>query len=187
VSSVDAGTLFPHNDGYAVYAGRCTANDPDFWMDGWFQPGPPPGPGFIKLDPGTLAPANPVNVLMPVAVIHVVRADGSAFRRPLIMASQLDSGCTSNVFTQTLGPTTTTSRDWYFTLALPFGKYRICAYDGSRRARTAATPTSDSVGDLTPDAVGAAPVRGNPLSTPATAGSAGTLSVPTSGGSSTCP
>ena len=34
----DATELFPHNDGYGVYAGSCASNNPASWLPSYFEP-----------------------------------------------------------------------------------------------------------------------------------------------------
>jgi Tfp pilus assembly protein PilV len=138
-SSLDAGDLFPFADGVGVYAGSCVANDPSGYagQTNYFQPGAPRG--YTTLDPGqALAP---VDVELPTLRVNVTRQpSGSPLAVPTWIRTQvqvtaLDSGCTTQIQVQP-ADRTASAATVPIDMAMPFGRYRVCAYT---RGRTSAT------------------------------------------------
>ena len=126
VSSIDATNLFPHHDGYGVYAGSCELNNPAVWDPDYFQPG---GPGYIELDPGDNLKS--VDVLMPTLRMAVTKTT-TVSRRVRVTITQMDSPeCVEELVDTTVAPSTSGLVE--FPLSLPFGRYRLCVDDGVNR------------------------------------------------------
>jgi hypothetical protein len=130
-TSLIAGGLFPHRDGYGVYAGGCKANNPINWDADYFQPG---GPGYVQLEPGDVNKA--VNVVMAAPRVSVRRSSGSGTwtghaRLDETDDTALGSTCTARGALQTNSSGTSSTKTMDF--AVPFGTYDVCADDNSRR------------------------------------------------------
>ena len=121
-TSIDATDLFPHNDGYGVYAGSCAANNPASWLSSYFIPG---RNGYIELDPSDNLKA--VNVTMPTLTVDInKRALAPRFG---IRIRQVDGpDCLEEMVVFYSAPTASTRTS--FTFQLPFGRYRVCVDDG---------------------------------------------------------
>jgi Tfp pilus assembly protein PilV len=139
-SSVDAGNLFPFADGVGVYAGSCTANDPSGYagQTNYFQPGAPRG--YTTLDPGeALAPVDVELATLRVSVTRQQTGSPLAvptWTRTQVLVTSLDSGCTT-VAHQIQPPDRAASNATLnFDMAMPFGRYRVCA---ATRGRTSAS------------------------------------------------
>jgi type II secretory pathway pseudopilin PulG len=139
VSSIDAANLFPHHDGYGVYAGSCELNNPAVWDSDYFQPG---GFGYIELDPGDNLKS--VDVLMPKLTMPVIKTTLVA-RRVRVTVTQIDAPeCTEKLVDTTVAPNA--SALVQISLSLPFGRYRVCVDDGVNRK----TSSSFSLSTTTP-------------------------------------
>ena len=123
VSSIDATNLFPHHDGYGVYAGSCERNNPAVWDSDYFQPGVP---GYIELDPGDNLKS--VDVLMPTLTIAVAKTTVES-RHVRVTVTQIDDPeCTERLVDTTVAPSL--SGLVTIPISLPFGRYRVCVDDG---------------------------------------------------------
>ena len=127
-SSIDAASLFPHHDGYGVYAGSCLRNNPAFWRSDYFQPGVN---GYIELDPADNL--TDIDVTMPTLTVNFTKRNlaGSRYR---IQIKQVDgTGCAENMWQHTVpAATAQTDTNEVFTFQLPFGRYKVCIDDGTR-------------------------------------------------------
>ncbi|HEY1276289.1 MAG TPA: hypothetical protein VGF25_15360 [Thermoleophilaceae bacterium] len=151
-TSLAADTLFPHHDGYGVYAGGCKANNPANWDADYFLPG---GPGYVQLDPSDVN--KPVNVVMAAPRVTVRRSSGSGGWTAHARFDEADdpalgSTCTTSragFQTNNSGSTSTKNLDF----ALPFGTYDVCADDSSRRRTVSVTlsPTDPAPTPVTVD------------------------------------
>jgi type II secretory pathway pseudopilin PulG len=144
VSSIDAIDLFPHHDGYGVYAGSCELNNPAAWDSDYFQPGVP---GYVELDPGDSLTS--VDVRMPTLTMSVTKTTTES-RRVRVTVTQIDSPeCTEKLVDHLLWPNPSayaepgTSALVTLPISLPFGRYRICVDDGVNR-KTSSSFTSDT-------------------------------------------
>ena len=153
-ASQDATELFPHRDGYGVYAGTCASNNPASWLPGYF--GPTSGlKGYITLDPGDNL--KNVNVVMPTLTLTIAKRN-LALSRYHVMIKQLDTpDCTELMWDYSRLLPTDTSEAILF--PLPFGRYKVCVDDGVNRYRVStafpATPNAQVANvvnhhDLTP-------------------------------------
>jgi Tfp pilus assembly protein PilV len=123
VSSIDATDLFPHHDGYGVYAGSCERNNPAVWDSDYFQPGVP---GYIELDPGDNLKS--VDVLMPTLTMSVTKTTLDS-RRVRVTVTQIDEPeCNERLVDTTVDPSL--SGLVTIPISLPFGRYRVCVDDG---------------------------------------------------------
>ena len=83
----DATELYPHRDGYGVYAGSCASNNPASWLPSYF--GPTSGlKGYIKLDPGDNL--KNVNVVMPTLTMNITKRN-LALTKYHVMIKQIDT------------------------------------------------------------------------------------------------
>jgi type II secretory pathway pseudopilin PulG len=137
VSSIDAGDLFPHQDGYGVYAGSCELNNPAVWDSDYYQPG---GLGYIELDPAD--DLKSVDVLMPSLRMSVTKTTSVA-RRVRVTVTQIDAPeCTEKLVDTTVAPNTSALVE--ISLSLPFGRYRVCVDDGVNRKTSSSFSASTS-------------------------------------------
>jgi type II secretory pathway pseudopilin PulG len=138
VESIDATGLFPFLDGYGVYAGTCSENNPAFWKSTYFQTS---GKGFVLLQPGDILAD--VTVEMPTVTVTAERS--SAFL-PRLVIRQTDEDCTQTVYNLPRA-TGTPATKWTYPavpspapdplpgIPLPFGTYSVCLdYDADARA-----------------------------------------------------
>jgi hypothetical protein len=135
-TSVDGPELYPFLDGIGVYAGNCAANDPSLYAANYFNPSAPRG--FTLLSPGD-AQRN-VNVEMPTLRVTVTRS--SNFVSAQLKLTPLDSGCTA---TATASASFGGRRSHVFDVAVPFGRYTVCA---STRTSSASPRWARSTQDL---------------------------------------
>jgi type II secretory pathway pseudopilin PulG len=138
VSSIDAANLFPHHDGYGVYAGSCELNNPAVWDSDYFQPG---GSGYIELDPGDNLKS--VDVLMPKLKMSVVKT--TVVARPVrVTVTQIDAPeCTEKLVDTTVASNTSALVE--ISLSLPFGRYRVCVDDGvNRKTSSSFNPSTNT-------------------------------------------
>jgi type II secretory pathway pseudopilin PulG len=146
VSSIDATDLFPHHDGYGVYAGSCERNNPAVWDSDYFQPGVP---GYIELDPGDNLKS--VDVLMPALTIAVTKTTVES-RRVRVTVTQIDDPeCNERLVDTTVAPSF--SGLVTIPISLPFGRYQVCVDDGvNRKISSSFAPDAliPSDHDLTP-------------------------------------
>jgi len=139
VSSIDAANLFPHHDGYGVYAGSCEKNNPAFWDSNYFRPG---SPGYIELDPGDNLKS--VDVEM-ASLTLAVKKTTSPSRRVHVTVTQIDGPeCTQKLVDTVVAPST--SPLVTIPVSLPFGQYRLCVDDGVKSK----TSVSQAQDPLTP-------------------------------------
>jgi len=139
-----ATTLFPFTDAYAVYAGTCTANDPATWRrTSTFAP---------VLTAGGSAAATFTEPMATVNVTQTVAAGRgtttSAYPNAHITISENDSGCTGNSF-----PDQTSDSTGKALIGLPYGKYTICADDGTHYASDSSVNLTSTAGDSAPLAI----------------------------------
>jgi Tfp pilus assembly protein PilV len=144
-ATVDGAGLYPYLDGVGVYAGSCAANDPEAYKANYFVPGAPRG--YTALNPGD----NPrtVSVEMPTLRVLVTRepvgtptATVPSWFRTQLRVTSLDTGCVSPLYeVQPTDRATNLNTPVQFDLALPFGKYRICAATRGRTSGTTGTAT----------------------------------------------
>jgi hypothetical protein len=181
--------LFPFVDGVAVYAGSCPANNPASYagQSNYFSTS---GRGFTNLTSGQVGA--PVSVEMPTLRINVTRESVSGsvptWTQTQLLITSLDAGCPTTAFSQTL-TRTAANTPVPFDVALPFGKYRICASTLGRTSATNSTlvnrkyTTSATAGSSPPN-----PADQNLTNAPATANRTVTPNVTTPTASSgTCP
>jgi type II secretory pathway pseudopilin PulG len=138
VSSIDAANLFPHHDGYGVYAGSCELNNPAVWDSDYFQPA---GSGYIELDPGDNLKS--VDVLMPKLTMSVVKT--TVVARPVrVTVTQIDAPeCTEKLVDTTVASNTSALVE--ISLSLPFGRYRVCVDDGvNRKTSSSFNPSTNT-------------------------------------------
>ena len=142
--TVDGAGIYPYLDGVGVYAGQCPANDPSTYNPNYFLP--TATRGFTALSPGD----NPrtLSVEMPTLRVNVTRqAVGSpaavpSWFRTQVRVTSLDTGCVSPVYeVQPADRSTSSTATVVFDLALPFGRYRICAATRGRTSGTTGTAT----------------------------------------------
>jgi Tfp pilus assembly protein PilV len=121
VPSIDGDGLFPFLDGYGVYAGTCSRNNPAFHQPNYFQVSG--GKGLAQLDPGELL--QPVQVQMGTVRVRVLNSAGNTVSGARVTLRQGDSGagCTVDLL---MANTTTDATGWA-TFVVPFGTYRVCA------------------------------------------------------------
>ena len=114
-STQTASGLFPFSDGYAVYSGTCSANNPSLYTGQTVA--------STAINPGDVNRA--VNVTQPLVNLTVKRGTSNV-GNAVVKAFQTDSGCPnlSYAFSNTAGNGTTS-------LGLPYGNYRVCVTDGS--------------------------------------------------------
>lgn len=145
VPSIDATNLYPHHDGYGVYAGTCELNNPAYWNPDYFQPG---GPGYIELDPGDNLKS--VDVRMPTLTMRVTK---TSTRQARVTVTQMDGpSCVDKLADITVaGTPPATAVD--IPISLPFGRYRVCVDDGVNRKTSASFTANTSTpqdANLTP-------------------------------------
>jgi Tfp pilus assembly protein PilV len=161
-SSTDADSLFPFHDGYGVFAGTCEANNPAIWDSDYFETS---GYGLVQLDPGDLIEA--VQVVVPMLTVRVKQ--GGVAVNAQVSVTQRDPAYDCDATIVNTGANGIGS-DGSIDIAVPFGHYRVCAAYGGRRQRTASSGTP-----LDPNLTVAPLVK------------AVDMTVPTSGGSGSCP
>jgi len=130
--------LFPFTDAYAVYAGTCTANDPATWRrTSTFAP---------VLTAGGSAAAAFTEPMATVTVTQTVTSGRgtatSAYQNAHITITENDSGCAGNVF-----PDQTSDATGKALIGLPYGKYTICADDGTHYATDPSVNLTSTAGD----------------------------------------
>jgi type II secretory pathway pseudopilin PulG len=150
-TSLVAGNLFPHLDGYGVYAGSCEANNPAFWESDYFHPG---GPGYVQLEPGDFEKT--VDVYLAALKVRVTRS--TSFLKANLRLDQFDDRTPEvqchdpNVvkLSRNQSPTEdgTTNKAYVFTVAVPLGNYEICVDNDSRRKTI--VPTTSPPADPNP-------------------------------------
>jgi hypothetical protein len=121
---VTASPLFPFLDGYGVYAGKCTANNP--------ASAPTSNPALLQTyptSPGAIVTTPRVRV--PAINVRVVQVDGtSTLANATIVVKSNDAGCTTTYPNQLSNSTTATAP---LTPAgmpqpgFPYGTYKLCA------------------------------------------------------------
>jgi hypothetical protein len=141
VTTATATQLFPFTDAYAVYPGTCTANDPATWRR-------------TSTFASVLSAAGNATATFtePMAKINVTRTVSTGrFSPPSttnyagahITVHENDSGCGGNVFTSV--PTTDSNGNSW--IGLPYGKYTICADDGTYYGSDTSVNLTSSAGD----------------------------------------
>jgi Tfp pilus assembly protein PilV len=130
-TSITADTVFPFSSDVAVYAGLCEGNNPNPADDD-----PPPVPealGSVLLPPGGSASAA---VQLPALNLTVRTGSSSGSPGSPVVGATVrvsDLRCPDEPtlgFKRTLGPTNSSGR--LDDPGLPYGVYRVCAYNGSR-------------------------------------------------------
>jgi Tfp pilus assembly protein PilV len=121
-------TLFPFKDGYGLYAGDCSGNDPTKYASDHYQRFPD------SLVAGTPAGALTARVRVPSLWVRSVRSGNVGFQATRITAvpnltDDRMTGCTGKWVL-----TANASGDAI--AALPFGVYTVCAADGNGRRAT---------------------------------------------------
>ena len=112
--------LFPSNDGFAMWAGKCADADPE----GTTAAGAAYYPGATRADPVEVDPAQttPANVTLTPLHVHVTDQSGNPVSgRSLVLVHAADSVCASGE-THTVG---TTSASGDIDLSLPFGVWQV--------------------------------------------------------------
>jgi len=162
-TSQDAGNLFPFHDGYGVFAGTCEANNPaiqDPVVDSdYFETS---GHGFVELDPGDLL--QPVQVVVPLLRVSVAQAGGPVDAQVTVTQRDTAYECDATIVSTSAGG------DGTIDIPVPFGRYRVCAAFGGKRQRT-----------------GSSGAPGDPRLTGSQAEKTVAMTIPTSGGSGSCP
>jgi hypothetical protein len=121
-TSVDAADLYPFLDGVGVYAGDCDVNDPSLTVPTYFNPSAPRG--WTALNPGDALRA--VNVEMPTLRVPVRRTSSTtSFASAKVKLTPTDTGCTVTATGSQTFTASTAIRN--FDLAVPFGRYTVCA------------------------------------------------------------
>ncbi|HEX6457300.1 MAG TPA: hypothetical protein VF032_00160 [Thermoleophilaceae bacterium] len=122
--------LFPFTDQYAVYPGTCTANDPATWKKtSTFAP--------------VLGSGGSVNATFTEPMVNVtVTRNSSAYSAAHVTITENDAGCDGNVFTP---PALSSSGT--MSIGLPYGKYTICADDGTYEASDTSVNNITTGGD----------------------------------------
>jgi hypothetical protein len=142
LTTVPATGLFPFLDGYQIYAGQCTANNPATSPNTGTLGTWSPTPGQIL----TMGAAN--DIRLPSINVRVVSSQtGSpptAINGATVKVYTADSGC-ANTFTSQL----TNSSGAILLPGYPYGKYTVCAQSGGRRGFADVNPytTSTSVNE----------------------------------------
>jgi Tfp pilus assembly protein PilV len=141
-ATVEGQGLYPYLDGVGVYAGQCAANDPSTYNANYFVP--TATRGFTALSPGDNPRA--LSVEMATLRVNVTRqATGSpsgvpSWFRTQVRVTSLDTGCVSPVYElQPADRATSSNATVVFDLALPYGRYRICAATRGRTSGTTGT------------------------------------------------
>ena len=145
-ATVDGAGLYPYLDGVGVYAGPCPANDPSAYNANYFVPGAPRG--YHRAQPrrqpahGQRRDADAARERHPPGGGHPDRTVPSWFR------TQVRGHVARHRLRQPRlrGPARRPGhrpepRPSQFDLALPFGKYRICAATRGRTSGTTGTAT----------------------------------------------
>ncbi len=143
-ATVDGAGIYPYLDGVGVYAGQCPANDPSTYNPNYFLP--TATRGFTALSPGD----NPrtLSVEMPTLRVNVTRQavgalppcrPGSARRCGSRRSTRVASAPSTR--SQPADRSTSSTATVVFDLALPFGRYRICAATRGRTSGTTGTAT----------------------------------------------
>ena len=144
--TLDATDLFPHHDGYGVYAGSCELNNPAFWDSDYYHPG---GPGYIELDPADNLKS--VDVLMPSLRMSVTKTTSVA-RRVRVTVTQIDApGARRSWSTPRWRPIRAPS--WRSPSRCPSGVTGSASTTGSTARpapRSARAPTLPNTTNLTP-------------------------------------
>jgi hypothetical protein len=144
-TSVDATNLYPFLDGVGVYAGDCDANDPSLYSTNYFNPSAPRG--WTALSPGDALRA--VSVEMPTLRVTVRRTNTStAFTSAKVELTALDSGCSATATGSQTFSSSTSARN--FDLAVPFGRYTVCASTRNSTSSSSARQISTTVDLRTP-------------------------------------
>ncbi len=114
------GNLFPANDGYAMWAGKCADADPEGTTTGGaaFYPGATRDPP-VEVDPAQTTNAS---VTLTPLQVHVTDQNGVAVSsRSVVLVHAADSVCSSGE-THTVG---TTDASGNLSLSLPFGTWQV--------------------------------------------------------------
>jgi type II secretory pathway pseudopilin PulG len=165
-STVQAPGLFPFLDGYGIYAGQCTTNNP-----GGALPNEAPGPaGIITTSP---------KIRVPSINIRVVNAGASAAVTGATVFVTTADGCATTYPSQVTANTTTTTGGGVGALpapGYPYGSYRICAQSsgtgphghadirasGSYDSRQTSTVVAETGTNLVNDTVASTNAAGTP-------------------------
>lgn len=164
-SSIPLTKLYPFTNGYTVFSGSCLSADPSQYVPDYFSN----YPGAVTLAPGAVGGS--VTLREPALNLKVTKG-GSPLSTAKVFVYALSGDCTDNPIYTYAGTTGTNALTSQGTLAfpgLPFGHYKVCAYDqgssGTRRRF------------LVPDVANVDP-NGTALQS---------LPIPTSGTGATCP
>jgi Tfp pilus assembly protein PilV len=121
-ATVSATGLFPFLDGYGIYAGQCTVNDP-----GGTLPNEAPAPGqAVTTNPKIRVPSINVRVVNSTSTI----APGPAGQSGYTIVVKPTAGCANTFPTQTSGSVTYTGTTYTGVIpepGYPYGSYTVCA------------------------------------------------------------
>ncbi|MBA3262581.1 MAG: type II secretion system protein [Thermoleophilaceae bacterium] len=169
---VTASPLFPFLDGYGVYAGQCSANNPAL----------PPTSSASSLQvfsptPGQILTMPTTKVRVPSINVGVVDAAGTPLNGAAVFVETADSGCANTFPTQTAA----TANGITGSLpepGFPYGTYRICAqasvtgphghadfYAGGYDAKSTSTVATETPANRVDDLVSNTNPAGNTTST----------------------
>jgi hypothetical protein len=113
VNTIQANLLFPFANGYTVYSGNCTANDPSRYSA---------TSTLQSVDP---AGAYVTTVYQP-ALQFATTKNGVAMMNAHVTATAQDAGCAGQVYDFYTGGSSS-----QVLAALPFGKYKVCVDDNN--------------------------------------------------------
>lgn len=138
VTSIVAVNLFPQKDGYGVYAGDCETNNPanQYWGDPEYFLDHPAS--HAKVDPGSLLV--PVDAVLPVLQLKVKHQLNQAVRLTLDAMDKptADVDCREHLYNRVEIIAKKSSSSNKLTdsvdVPVPFGNYKVCVDDGSKRA-----------------------------------------------------
>jgi hypothetical protein len=137
--TLDATNLFPFVSAVGVYAGSCPDNDPSTWITNYFVAG---GRGYAALQPGDAL--RPVNVEMATMQVQVGRQPVSppttpavpSFTGASVRLIPFDNTCPGYTASATFAARTAA---FNFNIAVPFGRYHVCASTTGRTSSTDST------------------------------------------------
>jgi hypothetical protein len=123
-------TLYPFNGGYGVFAGDCAANDPTSYITNYYTS----NPGLVNVTPGGTFS---VTVREPSINLSVRNSSNAVLTNARVFVTPLDSGCGSTYPMQLTNSSGALPQPGY-----PFGRYLVCADNGSGNRRQVATITN---------------------------------------------
>jgi Tfp pilus assembly protein PilV len=123
VTSIDGTGLFPFLDGFGVYAGTCSRNNPAFHQSNYYSVSG--GKGTVQLDPGDLLKSVQVQMGTVRITVRSPSSGNPVISGALVTLRQDDNatGCNRDL----LMASGTTDANGLATFVVPFGTYRVCA------------------------------------------------------------